>query len=124
MNRSLLFIILLCVNCGVSCRSAQAEDDDLPQAPSAYSVETTASEQTLPHSYQPAMPVTTLTWGMKLNYYLRSTGSFRNFLEAGLVAGIPNLPSAPSQRQPHGNCSATLFFLSLFIRTRAMLPLI
>src|SRR5579883_236775 len=100
MNRSLLFIILLCVNCGVSCRSAQAEDDDLPKAPSAYSVETTASEQTLPHSYQPAMPVTTLTWGMKLNYYLRSTGSFRNFLEAGLVAGIPNLPSAPSQPQP------------------------
>ncbi len=46
------------------------------------------------------MPVTTLTWGMKLNYYLRSTVSFRNFLEAGFIAGIPNLPSAPMQPQP------------------------
>jgi hypothetical protein len=100
MNRSLLVIILLCVNCAVSCRSAQAEDDNLPQAPSTHAVETTASKQTLPRSYQPAMPVTTLTWGMKLDYYLRSTASFRNFLEAGLVAGIPNLPSAPSQPQP------------------------
>ena len=46
------------------------------------------------------MPVTTLTWGMKLRYAVRSTGSFRNFLEAGLIAGIPNLPSAPQQPQP------------------------
>lgn len=37
---------------------------------------------------------------MKLNYYLRSTISFRNFLEAGFIAGIPNLPTAPSQPQP------------------------
>ena len=46
------------------------------------------------------MPVTTLTWGMKLDWYLRSTVSFRNFLEAGFLAGIPNLPSAPAQPQP------------------------
>jgi hypothetical protein len=46
------------------------------------------------------MPVTTLTWGMKLDYALRSTASFRNFLEAGFIAGIPNLPSAPTQPQP------------------------
>jgi hypothetical protein len=46
------------------------------------------------------MPVTTLTWGMKLDWYLRSTVSFRNFLEAGFLAGIPNLPSAPAQPLP------------------------
>ena len=45
-------------------------------------------------SYTPA------TFGTKVTYYLRSTGSFRNFVEAGFIAGIPNLPSAPSQPQP------------------------
>jgi hypothetical protein len=37
---------------------------------------------------------------MKFNCYLRSTGSFRNFLEAGFIAGIPNLPGTTSQPQP------------------------
>jgi hypothetical protein len=95
----LLFVILLCV-CGGSCQSAQAEDDNLPSAPSVHNAAETSSTPTVPSSYKPAMPVTTLTWGMKLNYYLRSTVSFRNFLEAGFLAGIPNLPSAPAQPQP------------------------
>lgn len=99
MKRSLLLIILLCVCCGASCRSAQAEDDNLPDAPSPNAAEITPS-QPFPRHYRPAMPVTTLTWGMKLQYAVRSTGSFRNFLEAGFVAGIPNLPSALPQPQP------------------------
>lgn len=36
-------------------------------------------------------------FGSKLNYYLGSTVSARNFLEMGFIAGIPNLPSAPKQ---------------------------
>ncbi len=49
---------------------------------------------------QPTTPVTTETVGGKVTYYLRSTVSFRNFLEAGFLTGIPNLPSAPAQPQP------------------------
>lgn len=93
-----LLIILLCVYCGASCQSAQAEDDNLPLAPAPQQKE--VREQAVPRSYRPEMPMTTINWGMKLTYYLRSTGSFRNFLEAGFIAGIPNLPSAPSQPQP------------------------
>ena len=100
MKRVLLLpLILLCVYCDVSCQSAQAEDDNLPSAPPVHAAATT-STPTVPPRYRPAMPVTTLTWGMKLDYYLRSTVSFRNFLEAGFLAGIPNLPAAPSQPQP------------------------
>ena len=99
MKCLLPFIILLCVCCGASCRSAQAEDDNLPSAPSPNVAENTPN-QPVPHNYRPAMPVTTITWGMKLRYAIRSTGSFRNFLDAGFVAGIPNLPSAPEQPQP------------------------
>ncbi|HSY71683.1 MAG TPA: hypothetical protein VK798_05545 [Alloacidobacterium sp.] len=109
MNRMLPLIILLCVCYEARGQSAQAVNDNLPSAPSASSAETaaaitqaatTANTPNVPKSYRPASAVTTLTWGMKLNYYLRSTISFRNFLEAGFLAGIPNLPSAPSQPQP------------------------
>jgi hypothetical protein len=107
MKHLLLLIILVCVYCGVRGQSAQAEDDKLPSAPSPSTVSTPAgtsavdvSTPSLPRSYRPASPITTLTWGMKLNYYLHSAASFRNFLEAGFLAGIPNLPSAPSQPQP------------------------
>lgn len=54
----------------------------------------------VPKSYRPAMPRQTINFGMKLKYYAYSTASFRNFLEAGLTAGIPNIPSAPKQPQP------------------------
>ena len=54
----------------------------------------------VPRSYRPAMPRQTINFGMKLKYYAASTGSFRNFLEAGFTAGIPNIPSAPSQPKP------------------------
>ncbi len=37
------------------------------------------------------------SFGSKLKYYLGSTASSRNFLEMGMIAGIPNLPSAPIQ---------------------------
>lgn len=100
MKRVLLLpIILLCVYCVVSCQSALAESDKLPSAPSTHAAATT-STPTVPTKYRPAVPVTTLTWGMKLDYYLRSTVSFRNFLDAGFLAGVPNLPSAPAQPQP------------------------
>jgi hypothetical protein len=53
------------------------------------------------HRRPPAYPVQeSVTFKKKLTYYLRSTGSFRNFLEAGFLSGIPNLPSAPPQPQP------------------------
>jgi hypothetical protein len=42
-----------------------------------------------------------------IGYYLRSTYSVRNFLDAGLIAGIPNLPSAPKQPQPPATLNAT-----------------
>ena len=108
MKQILLLIILLCVSDGARGQSAQAVDDNLPSAPTPHSAELSgavvtspsANNKRSPKSYRPALPVTTLTWGMKLNWYLRSTVSFRNFLEAGLLAGIPNLPSAPTQPQP------------------------
>jgi hypothetical protein len=108
MKRILLLVVLLCACNWVHAQSAQAVEDNLPSAPSAHFAEpeagaiapTSASGTNVPKSYRPAMPVTTLTWGMKLDWYLRSTVSFRNFLEAGFLAGIPNLPSAPSQPQP------------------------
>src|ERR1700761_2735980 len=109
MKRTFLLLILLCVYSGARGQSAQAVDDSLPSAPSASFIGTpaaitpaapAANLPNLPRSYRPAMPITTLTWGMKLDYYLRSTVSFRNFLEAGFLAGIPNLPSAPEQPQP------------------------
>lgn len=104
MKQLLLLAVLVCVYCSVHGQSAQAEDDKLPSAPSpaviASGANPASSPPTLPQSYRPASAVTTITWGIKLNYYLRSTASFRNFLEAGFLAGIPNLPSAPSQPQP------------------------
>lgn len=108
MKRILLLVVLLCAYDRARCQSAQIVDDNLPSAPSAHFAEPgagvvtspSASSPDAPKSYRPAMPVTTLTWGMKLDWYLRSTVSFRNFLEAGFLAGIPNLPSAPSQPQP------------------------
>ena len=108
MKHLSMLIILVCVYCGVRGQSAQAEDDKLPSAPSPSvavaatipGISPTTTSPTLPRRYRPASTVTTITWGTKLNYYLRSTVSFRNFLEAGFLAGIPNLPSAPSQPQP------------------------
>jgi hypothetical protein len=45
----------------------------------------------------PPLPDNKIRFRTKFTYYLRSTVSPRNFLEAGLIAGIPNLPSAPVQ---------------------------
>jgi len=110
MKQIFLLVVLLCVCDGGYGQSVQIADDNLPSAPSAHfagasgtaiaPISSTASGPNVPTSYRPAMPVTTLTWSMKLDYYLRSTVSFRNFLEAGFLAGIPNLPAAPSQPQP------------------------
>ncbi len=45
----------------------------------------------------PPLADATVHFGTKLSYYLRSAASPRNLLDAGLIAGIPNLPSAPVQ---------------------------
>jgi hypothetical protein len=106
MKHLLLLCVLVCVCCVVHGQAAQAEDDKLQSAPSASLAVTkggppAASPASLfPKSYRPASAVTTITWGTKRNYYLRSALSFRNFLEAGFLAGIPDLPTAPSQPQP------------------------
>ncbi len=64
-----------------------------------------AAETTRParDQYRPAPALNGSHGGTTVRYYLGSTGSFRNFLEAGLIAGIPNLPSAPAQPQPPAN---------------------
>ena len=110
MKQTFLLVVLLCVCNGGYGQSLLIADDNLPSAPSAHfagpslaaivPTPSTPSGPNVPRSYRPGVPVTTVTWGMKLDYYLRSTVSFRNFLEAGLLAGVPNLPSAPSQPQP------------------------
>ena len=53
-------------------------------------VSTSASSQT---------PAPTVMNFKDARYYLQSTWSFRNFLEAGFVAGIPNITAAPIQPQ-------------------------
>lgn len=106
MERISLFIVLACVSIGARGQSVAANDGSaLYDAPVATG--TAANESLLvsastpfPRSYRPASPITRHTLGMKLDYYARSTTSFRNLLEAGFLAGIPNLPTAPSQPQP------------------------
>lgn len=58
----------------------------------------------LPRNFRIAAAANGSDTPAKISYYLGSTWSIRNFLEAGFVAGIPNLTSAPSQPvPPYGN---------------------
>jgi hypothetical protein len=104
-QKRFLLVVLLCVSAGIFSPAARAEDN-LPSAPSPHFAEGTgavilpASSTTstnILRSYHPALPINTMTSGIKLRYYLGSAVSFRNLLEAGLLAGIPNIPSAPTQ---------------------------
>ena len=79
---------------------APAETGNTPAVPPT-------ERSSVPSSYRPAPPISTIDFGVKLGYYARSTASFRNFLEAGFLAGIPNLPSAPAQPQPAPNLDFT-----------------
>lgn len=84
--------------------SSAAAGDSAPADMSAAAVESLA---TVPSSYRPAPPVSTINFGVKLGYYARSTVAFRNFLEAGFLTGIPNIPSAPAQPQPPASLDCT-----------------
>jgi hypothetical protein len=110
-QKRFLLVVLLCVSVGSFNPAARAEDDSLPSAPSSHiadgaggiiapSPSTPSTSTNILRSYHPALPISTLTPGIKLRYYLGSAVSFRNLLEAGLLAGIPNIPSAPSQPAP------------------------
>lgn len=57
-----------------------------------------ALAQKKPSAVQEIKAITPSTsFGSKLTYYLSSTVSSRDFLEMGMISGIPNLPTAPKQ---------------------------
>ena len=47
------------------------------------------------------------TFGQTLGNYVKESVSFRNFIDAGLIAGTPNLPVAPSQPIPPSVLNST-----------------
>ena len=96
MKRRFLLTLLVCLCFGALNRLISAEDGGLPAAPSTTVM---SRPTTYPASYLETVGSTSLTFGQKVNYYLNSTYSFRNFLEAGLISGIPELSSAPAQPQ-------------------------
>jgi hypothetical protein len=104
-QKRFLLVVLLGVSVGSFSITAQAESGNLPSAPSPHFAEGAGAVIASPStngpsvgkSYRPALPISTMTAGIKLRYYLGSTVSFRNLLEAGLLAGIPDIPSTPSQ---------------------------
>lgn len=108
--RSLAASALLSMFAAASC---VAQSSQLPSAPAVASATTSSSAPYgLPASHTTTGTETTSPYAGRLHdteristlgtfaYYLRSTISVRNFVEAGLIAGAPNLPSAPKQPQP------------------------
>src|SRR5262249_51755236 len=94
LDKHLPWILMATLFCGCQTSVALGEDSsgssrDPGAASSATGVLPSA---TLP----PPAPVSNPAWE-NAKYYLLSTWSFRNVLEAGFIAGIPNLTSAPVQ---------------------------
>lgn len=94
--------------CVLAPAMAVAEDNGAPKNDSTTATAAAATSAverpTQGSSYhQPVAPLSRPGTGAKITYYLRSTVSFRNFLDAGFISGIPNLPSAPVQPLPPAN---------------------
>ena len=80
-----------------SWSSWRLDAQELPSAPEPAAPVTADSPIRLPRNYQQPWAVEQPRLLGKLAYGFSSTVSFRTFLEGGLIAGIPNLPSAPVQ---------------------------
>jgi hypothetical protein len=78
--------LFLCCAMGV----AHGDDTNAPSTPSTNSRSPVV--QPPAQSYSPVV--------RDARYYLRSTWSVRNIVEGGVIAGVPNLTSAPVQPQP------------------------
>jgi hypothetical protein len=93
------FVCALAPAMAVADDSTPKSDSTAPVAAAAAAVE----RPTQKTYHQPATPLAQPGAGAKIGYYLHSAASFRNFLDAGFIAGIPNLPSAPVQPPPPAN---------------------
>jgi len=83
--------LFLCCAMGV----ARADDNNGPSpTPSTPSAANSKSPLVVPPAAESYSPVV-----RDARYYLRSTWSVRNLVEAGFIAGVPNLTSAPVQPQ-------------------------
>jgi hypothetical protein len=95
MRRSLLIPMAAFVCISASGTPILAEDSTTAITTGGASAVT--SKPTFEPVPIPPLADNSVHFGTKLTYYLRSAASPRNFLDAGLIAGIPNLPSAPVQ---------------------------
>jgi hypothetical protein len=101
--RQLPRILSLVIALSCSCAFAQAtEGQGLDNPPESQPI-------AAPHYYRTPSPVNGSLFTMKLRYYLGSTVSLRNLIEAGFVSGIPNLPDLPTEpRRPASTDIASL----------------
>ena len=95
---------------------AHATGEELPDAPGtgpmAEGAAAVAAPQDaplrLPSNYSPAWAVSRSPLPGKVSYYLGSTYSVRNFLEAFLIAGVPDIATPPVLPEP-GNLPAAIY---------------
>jgi hypothetical protein len=83
--------LFLCCAMGVARGDDSSAPAPTPATPSSTNPKPPLVVPPAPESYSP--------WVRDARYYLRSTWSVRNLVEAGLIAGVPNLTSAPVQPQ-------------------------
>lgn len=88
-----------------ACGSMGAQTSGTPQQDTG----TDSAPIVAPRYYRTPAPVDHQLFTMKLRYYLGSTVSLRNAIEAGFVSGIPNLPELPTEpRMPRSTNVAEL----------------
>jgi hypothetical protein len=91
--------LFLCCAMGVARGDDSSASAPMPATPSATNPKQPLVVPPAPESYNPLV--------RNARYYLRSTWSVRNVVEAGLIAGVPNLTSAPVQPQAPTIINAT-----------------
>jgi hypothetical protein len=94
LDKNLVWI-LIAVLCCCSTGIARGEDSSGPDPDASSSPNPVSPPVVMPSPAQSSSPAL-----RDAKYYLQSTYSFRNVLEAGFIAGVPNLTAAPVQPQP------------------------
>jgi hypothetical protein len=97
LNRNPVWILVVTFVCSCSPLLVHGEDRGGPTSDSAVSP---SSDRVSPPVVVPPAALVSNPALRDAKYYLHSTWQFRNVLEAGFIAGIPNLTTAPIEPEP------------------------